>query len=156
MKPKQRCPGTLRCSQYSCKRSGVKCTLSHCKSCSKRACRYTTVSLNTPSSQEVLRPNIYYYIEQSFRSERLPCFPASDDPCCHVSRILEQSHGTSASERYCGATANYIMVEQSHGTSVSERIEEQSHGTSVSERIEETFISCFIVVSILQTSLWRF
>jgi hypothetical protein len=62
-----------------------------------------------------------YYIERSFRRENLPGFLASDDPCCHVSRILEQSHVTSASERNCGATANNIMVEQSHGTSASER-----------------------------------
>jgi hypothetical protein len=76
----------------------------------------------------------------------LPGFPPSDDPCCHVSRILEQSHATSASESNSGATANYFMVEQSHGTSVSERycgatanyiMVEQSHGTSVSEMIQE-------------------
>jgi hypothetical protein len=73
----------------------------------------------------------------------VPGFPPSDDPCCHVSRILEQSHGTSASESNCGATANCIIVEQGHGMSASERncgatanyiMVEQSHGTSVSER----------------------
>jgi hypothetical protein len=40
---------------------------------------------------------------------------------CDARRIVEQSHVTSASERNCGATANYIMVEQSYGTSASER-----------------------------------
>jgi hypothetical protein len=37
---------------------------------------------------------------------------------CDAGRIVEQSHVTSASERNCGATANYIMVEQSHGTMI--------------------------------------
>jgi hypothetical protein len=31
---------------------------------------------------------------------------------CDAGRIVEQSHVTSASERNCGATANYIMVDR--------------------------------------------
>jgi hypothetical protein len=49
-------------------------------------------------------------------------------------RIEEQSHGRSASERHCGATTNYIIVEQSYG--MRSKSEELDGGAELWNEIE--------------------